>query len=218
MSKDIDVHQLSAQIKNYSWREWPALRGQTNHIRCGVLIPMRVDHDITVYAGLRSGGLEKHAGEICFPGGRPEKEDANLEATALREASEEMGISGAQLIGRLSSMPLYTSNYRLEPFVGIMGDELPVADGAELVAVLPVSMRELLSRPRINALAWDDNGTEKLSPVFELSNRLMFGATAYVLYELLTICAPILGVAIPPMEKGPYTWDDIVKSTKVSAE
>lgn len=106
MSKDISVAQLSAQIKHYIWREWPPLRGQTNHIRCGVLIPMQVNEDITVYAGLRSGGLENHAGEICFPGGRPEKEDANLEATALREASEEMGITGAQLVGRLSSMPL----------------------------------------------------------------------------------------------------------------
>jgi 8-oxo-dGTP pyrophosphatase MutT (NUDIX family) len=162
--------------------------------------------------------LENHAGEVCFPGGRPEKEDASLEATALREASEEMGISSAQVLGRLSSMPLYTSNYRLEPFVGIIGDDVPVADGSELVAVLPVSMKDLLTRPRINALAWNDAGTEALSPVFELSNRLMFGATAYVLYELMTLCAPIVELEMPPMEKGPYTWDDIVESTKVSAE
>ena len=218
MSKERYLPQLVAQLENYSWREWPALRGQTNDIRCGVLIPMQVSDDIMVYAGLRSGGLENHAGEICFPGGRPEKEDTGLEATALREASEEMGISDVQILGRLSSMPLYTSNYRLEPFVGLIGNDVPVEDGSELVAVLPVSMRELLGRPRINALAWDDNGSEALSPVFELANRLMFGATAYVLYELLTICAPVLSLKLPPMEKGPYTWDDIVKSTKVSAE
>jgi len=214
MSKDISVHKLSALIENYQWREWPALPGQTNDIRCGVLVPVMFSDDITVFAGVRSRGLENHAGEICFPGGRPEDSDKDLQATALREAREEMGIQGAKILGRLSSMPLYTSNYRLEPFVGIIDGPTPVADGSELVEVLAVSMREILARPRINALAWDNEGVMSLSPVFELSGRLMFGATAYVLYEFMTLCSVLLQLEMPPMEEGPYTWPEIVESTK----
>ena len=118
MSKETIESQLMILIQDYQWREWPALPGQTNDIRCGVLVPAVITDDIKVYAGVRSSGLDKHAGEICFPGGRPEPSDDDLVATALREAQEEMGISGARILGRLSSMPLYTSNYRLEPYVG----------------------------------------------------------------------------------------------------
>ena len=215
MGKENFESQFLTLIQDYRWRTWPPLPGQTNHIQCGVLVPAEFNEDIRVYAGVRSSGLEKHAGEICFPGGRPEPDDADLMATALREAQEEMAISGARILGRLSSMPLYTSNYRLEPYVGVLRDgERPVADGSELVKVLPVSMNEMLSRPRINALAWDNQGERALSPVFELEDRIMFGATAYVLYEFMTLAAQAMERELPPLEEGPYTWPEIVESTR----
>ena len=75
-------------------------------------------------------------------------------------------------------------------------------------------MRELLSRPRINALAWDDQGKKSLSPVFELEDRIMFGATAYVLYEFMTLAATVLKMDMPALEEGPYTWPEIMESTR----
>ena len=130
-----------------------------------------------------------------FSGGRPEACDLDLRATALREATEEMGISEARILGRLSSMPLYTSNYRLEPYVGAIDSMKPKADGNELVRVLEVSMREILGRSHINALAWDNHGERSLSPVFELEDRIMFGATAYVLYEFVEFVGGCIGAA-----------------------
>ena len=85
------------------WEEWPALPGRTNHIRCGVVVPIRVEAGRpVVFAGARSQNLGKHAGEVCFPGGRPEPGDADFWATAQREASEELGITGLIQLGRLS--------------------------------------------------------------------------------------------------------------------
>ena len=214
MGKETLESRFTALIEDYQWREWPALPGQTNDIRCGVLLPTVFSNDIAVYAGVRSTGLEKHAGEICFPGGRPEACDHDLRATALREANEEMGISEARILGRLSSMPLYTSNYRLEPYVGAIDSMKPKADGNELVTVLEVSMCEILGRSHINALAWDNHGERSLSPVFELEDRIMFGATAYVLYEFIGLSAAALGLPMLEMQEGPYTWPDILESTK----
>ena len=214
MSKETYESQFMNLIQNYKWKEWPDLPGQSNDIRCGVLVPTVFTDDIQVYAGVRSSGLEKHAGEICFPGGRPEPGDPDLVATALREAHEEMNIRGARVLGRLSSMPLYTSNYRLEPYVGAMDGPKPVADGSELVKVIEVSMRDLLSRPCIHALGWDNQGERALSPVFELEDRIMFGATAYVLYEFLTLAAKVLELDVPALQEGPYTWPQIMETTR----
>ena len=214
MSKETYESQFMNLIQNYTWKEWPDLPGQSNDIRCGVLVPTVFTDDILVYAGVRSSGLEKHAGEICFPGGRPEAGDEDLRATALREAQEEMDIASARILGRLSSMPLYTSNYRLEPYVGVIDGPKPVADGSELVKVIEVSMRERLSRSCIHALGWDNQGERSLSPVFELDDRIMFGATAYVLYEFMTLAAKVLDLEVPVLQEGPYTWPEIMASTR----
>lgn len=214
------MNQLASKLMDtmgdYGFSEWPALPGQKNNIRCGVLVPAYVTDDITVFVGVRSRGLGQHAGEICFPGGRPEVQDENLQATALREAREEMGIESARIVGRLSSMPLYTSEYRLEPFVGLVDQPVDKPDGRELVEIVPISIRDMLSRSQIASLAWDNQGETPLAPVFDLGGRLMFGATAYAFFELLQVVAPLFDAKVPPLVEGPYTWPDVVAWAKGS--
>ena len=86
-------------------------------MRAGVLVPLRWRGGLSCTLTLRPGKLRRHGGEVSFPGGRREPEDVSLEATALREAREEIGLTSARVLGRLSSMPVYTSDFRLEPFV-----------------------------------------------------------------------------------------------------
>src|SRR5215510_14955462 len=68
-----------------------------------VLVPLvRREPGITVLLTQRTEDMPSHAGQIAFPGGRPQKEDADLYATALRETEEEVGVSRSfiEVIGR----------------------------------------------------------------------------------------------------------------------
>ena len=126
-------------------RRWPALPGRTNHLEAGVLVPLVWSDQPTILAILRAADLRRHANEVAFPGGKPEPEDSDIVATALREANEELGFDEVDVLGRLSSWPLYTSDYRLEPVVGVVHERQLVADPGEVAEVLRFDVRAWLA-------------------------------------------------------------------------
>lgn len=206
---------IALALAAYSPVEVPALPGRTNHLRAGVLVPLVWDPRPTVLLTLRAPTI-RHGGEVSFPGGRPEPQDASLEATALREAREELGIGAARVLGRLSSMPVYTSDHRLEPFVAELDADEPLsASDAEVARVLRVELAALLARQHIDALSWHDDGFEHLSPVFcvdtpEDGELAVYGATAHTLWELLGVVAPLFQSGLPELRAGRFEWRDLV--------
>ncbi len=190
----------------------PALPGRTNHLETGVLLPISWTNPQSpvVIATLRTPHLRHHAGEVCFPGGRPERDDRDLEQTALREAREELGIAHVDVLGPLSSIPLYTSDYRLFPFVGAVSDHDLSVNPREVAEVLRVAIVSVLAEPVIEAIPWSYGGMEGLSPIFRIGERVMFGATAHVLHELLLVCAPLFGTEAPPLTPSDTTWEDVL--------
>ena len=73
-----------------------------------VLVPIVMRDAPTVLLTERTVHLSTHSGQIAFPGGRVDPEDASITAAALREAWEEVGLS-AQYIEVLGSLPTYTT-------------------------------------------------------------------------------------------------------------
>ncbi|MGE0709838.1 MAG: CoA pyrophosphatase [Planctomycetota bacterium] len=172
-----------------------------------MLVPVVWSPEPVVLLTLRPDDI-RHGGEVCFPGGRPEPSDEDLWATAAREAREELGLEDPRPLGRLSSFPLYTSDYRLEPFVAACPDQELRPHPGEVAEVLRVDLADALARTAQDAIAYEHEGQERLSPVFELAGHLCFGATAHALYELIEVAATAVGAAPPALRTGRFTWAD----------
>lgn len=86
-----------------------------------VLIPLTyADDDWRILFTRRADTVEHHKGQVSFPGGAADPEDASPEETALREAEEEIGLrrGDARVLGRLGDM-LTVTNFHITPVVGV---------------------------------------------------------------------------------------------------
>ena len=171
-----------------SLRGWPTPDGPVSP--SAVLVPLYERDGLpTLVLTRRASHLRNHPREVAFPGGRREPADADLWATALREASEEIGLppDRVQPIGRLESLTTVTSKARVHPFVGLI-DELPVLapDPAEVESILHVEVQQLLSPEVWREEIWRLGGAERTMSFFELDGDTVWGMTASVLRRFLT--------------------------------
>ncbi len=107
----------------------------------------------------RSVNLAAHSGQIAFPGGAVEQ-DETLEAAAVREAEEEVGIQrgAVELIGRLDDL-VTNSGFLVAPFVGVIRERIDyVLHEAEVTEVFEVSVDALLdvSQPEVRFVTFRD--------------------------------------------------------------
>lgn len=186
----------------------PALPGRTNHLRAGVLVPLRWEADrLVCIATQRTAHLREHAGEVVFPGGKRDPLDVDLVHTALREAEEELGICDAVPLGPLSAMPLFTSDYRLVPTVAQLGPR-PLEPAVEEVArIFEMDVMALLTAPTLSGIPWPQFVGHPPSPIFELPGAVMYGATAHTLYELLQVIAGVASLDMPEWELATWKWE-----------
>lgn len=136
----------------------------------------------------RRADLRRHAGEISFPGGRRDEADADLSATALREAQEEIGLDPArvELGERLPPTATFVTGYRIHPFVGRIPHpgELGLSPNpAEVEAVLTFSLELLRESYAMRRLT--RRGVPIHTPTYEVEGHLIWGATARILADLL---------------------------------
>lgn len=112
-----------------------------------VLVPLfEKNGELHVLLTRRSDGVQRHRGEIAFPGGRREPEDAGLFETALRECREEIGLDPAVVrpIGPLDDHETITG-FCVSPFVGAIPYPYPfVADPKEISGLIEVPFQFLL--------------------------------------------------------------------------
>ena len=192
----------------------PEFPGRTNPLEAGVLVPLIWDESIEIVLTQRPASMSSHAGELCFPGGGRDAVDADLEATALREAREEIGTASVRVLGRLGSIPLYGSNYRLEPIVGLIDAQEICPDAREVARVLRVDVRETLALSEWVGIPWNEDCQDWLIPAFDVEDVVVFGGTAMVLYEMLSHLAEVLDVPAPPLKHGKYEWGDVYRIMK----
>jgi 8-oxo-dGTP pyrophosphatase MutT (NUDIX family) len=145
-----------------------------------------VGHELHVILTLRRADLRRHAGEISFPGGRRDAEDADLKDTALREAEEEIGLprSEVHLFGELPPTSTFATNYLIHPFVGLIPAGLAWRLSAvEVDAVLELPLSALRAGKTRRRL--ERRGISFETNVYVVEEHLIWGATARILENLL---------------------------------
>ena len=114
----------------------------------GVLAPIvAADDGMRLLLTKRSSALKHHPGQIAFPGGKQDEGDASVEAAALREAHEEIGLQNTQVevLGRLPSHETVTG-FIVTPVVGLVhGAFDPVPEPGEVDEVLSVPLTHVLT-------------------------------------------------------------------------
>ena len=153
----------------------------------GVLVPV-VERGaaLSVLLTQRSIELKHHAGQISFPGGRMEAEDRDIEATALRETHEEVGIApgAVTVIGYLRPMPTLTG-YAVTPVVGLVASGASLTlDRTEVEYAFEAPLDYLLDKRNQTAALREVRGRRVPTSEFHYEGRRIWGATANILVEL----------------------------------
>lgn len=168
-------------------------RGQPAQNESAVLVAI-YDHAGEPYVVLtrRSPHLRSHTHEVAFPGGRRDPDDVDVVATALREAQEEIALDPelVQPIGRLDSFVTVGSNSCVTPIVATLEGRPTslVANPDEVEVILHVRLAELLEDIVWREELWQrDAGPWFPVTFFELHGDTVWGATANMLRQLLTI-------------------------------
>ena len=131
-----------------------------------------------------------HAGQMAFPGGRIERIDENLTRTALRETQEEIGIRvlDVRVLGLLTELFIPPSNFFVQPVVGVLPyrpDFYP--DPREVEAVVEVELDTLLDETIVGNSQVEVRGLTVDAPFYQIQGYRVWGATAMMISELLTV-------------------------------
>ena len=165
--------------------EAEAARG--HGMAAAVLVPIIMEAEPRILLTRRAEHLRSHGGQVSFPGGRIDPEDASAEAAALREAWEEVALDPAavEVIGRL---PLHETGtgFVVTPVVGLVTPGIllrPAATEVAAILSLPLSLvldpsQPTRSRVKLKGGDWRDVW------VWPHDDHHIWGATAAILVSL----------------------------------
>jgi 8-oxo-dGTP pyrophosphatase MutT (NUDIX family) len=130
-----------------------------------------------------------HSGEVSFPGGKAEPEDADITATALREASEEIGldpgIAGVRVIGTLDDVFIPVSDFRITPVVAVAERQPDLAaNPAEVARILEPPLTAFLPDADIEVVEAVIGDWPLRYGGYRIDGLHVWGATARILGQL----------------------------------
>jgi 8-oxo-dGTP pyrophosphatase MutT (NUDIX family) len=163
------------------------LIGDTPRRAAAVLIGIRDDREQRVVLTVRTDTLQQHAGQVAFPGGRVEPDDADVVATALRESHEEIGLDTRMVtpLGFLESFETI-SGYSVTPVVARIDANATLRpDPGEVAEVFEVPFAYFLEPANLRRYTMDFRGHRRDMVEFLHSGYRIWGVTAAILLNLL---------------------------------
>lgn len=162
----------------------PHLRGLTDSAVL-VIVHREADHWHVLFTK-RSESLPAHPGQISFPGGRKDDSDVDFQATAIRETTEEIGISHDYLDIVATLTPVCTlTGYRIYPYVCFV-DQLPAlqAELGEVDEIFSVPLAYLCSAGNLKEIQKHYKGRNFTTFEIQWQEHNIWGATAHMLADL----------------------------------
>jgi 8-oxo-dGTP pyrophosphatase MutT (NUDIX family) len=135
-----------------------------------------------------------HSGEVSFPGGKAEPEDDDAAATALREASEEVGLDaeaeGVRVVGLLDRFWIPVSDFAVTPVLAIT-DRRPslTPSPAEVVRIVEPRLATFLPEAPVTMVERTIRGWPLRYGQYDVDGLAVWGATARVLSQLGVVLA-----------------------------
>tara|TARA_B110000003_G_scaffold155616_1_gene156189 strand:- start:45 stop:629 length:585 start_codon:yes stop_codon:yes gene_type:complete len=158
-----------------------------NLTEAAVLIPIvERNNGLKVILTKRSNNLKQHPGQVSFPGGKSEKTDKSLVATALRETREEIGINNknVEILGQLSKHVTITG-FKITPFIGKIrtgfSTKIQTSEVSEIFEV-PLSYLSNPKNFRVESVKW--KGKKRFFYSIPYGPYYIWGATARILKNL----------------------------------
>ena len=176
----------------------PPMRGtfsldQSSAKQAATLLGLYLETEWSFILIRRSGHpLDKHKGQISFPGGSIEANETP-EYAAKREAEEEVNIpmNSITLLGKLSPLFIPISNFIVHPFVGLLDMETVELNKQddEVDEILHIKLKDLLSEDSVSykTMTMANGINLKDIPVFNIDGHTIWGATAMMLSEFKEI-------------------------------
>ena len=141
-----DAHTVMAPMQRIVDQNYDEIK-KTAKLSAVLILLFKKDNQWSTMLMERNTYNGHHSGQISFPGGRKEDYDIDLEATALREFQEEMGIklSPQNVIGEMSELYIPPSNFYVKPYLVCSEASIEFApEKKEVRALLPIPLNQLL--------------------------------------------------------------------------
>lgn len=160
--------------------------------KSAVLLALFAQDDETHLAFIRRAAtLRAHSGEIAFPGGSYDQEDASLVATALREAFEEISLppGRVEVLGLLPPVFTVVSNFLILPVVAYLpsGPGTLLAQASEVAEVLILPLNALADPAIVHTEVWNNGGRSREVFFYDYGSLRIWGATGRILASLLAL-------------------------------
>ena len=184
-----DAQRIMSPIQTEAYRE-----PTSNAMQAGVLAllhPNGSGLDLTYIKRPQRNPLDKHSGQVSFPGGKREDSDNSLIDTAIRETHEEIGINpdDIKILGQLTPLFVYVSNFLVFPSIGYI-DYKPkfILQESEVDYTISTGVEKLILPQTVQSKDLLIRGfTMRDVPYFALGDEVLWGATAMITSEFVEI-------------------------------
>ncbi len=135
-----------------------------------------------------------HSGQMAFPGGKMEPQDATIIDTAIRECYEEIGIkvSKSDILGALTPLFIPVSHFVVYPFIAFIDAPLQfIKDPTEVEAIYLFKVQDFFKPENIQDFSFQMQNQTMTVPSYRFQEQTVWGASAMILSEWFDIIQKI---------------------------